>query len=278
MALTRRVALIDMTGHIDSAELAKVAAAIDLQVRRDVAQFWPISAIVSTLPSPIGIPPGVWPMFVVSYIDDATAGFHKTRHYQPYGEIEDGPGWSLAASHEILEMLIDPSGNDLVAATEVDVVNGNQQTDTDRLVEYLLEICDPCETPDCAYLIDGVLVSDFCTPAFYESEPIPGARYTFRNKIDQPRRVLPGGYMSWWDAEKHMLRRLDYTDPTVDPVIKDVGLHPPNECMREFVDTHVRKVRKVPRVPPNHPILARQARQAAATKKAALARAGTFGP
>ena len=191
MGLTRRVALIDMTGHIDDVLLTAVAAAIDVQVKRDLAQFWPISATVSALSSPLDIPPGVWPLFIVSRIDDTTAGFHRTRHYQPYAEVEDGPGWTLAASHEILEMLVDPSGNELVVAPAVHMV-GETVSDADGELEYLLEICDPCEDPDFAYIINGVVVSDFCTPQFYQAEPGCSGRYSFQDTIGAPRRVSRG--------------------------------------------------------------------------------------
>jgi hypothetical protein len=275
MGLTRRIALIDMTGHIDDAQLATVAAAINLQVTRDLMRYWPVTATVSALPSSVSIPPGVWPLFVVTRIDDTTAGFHRTQQYQPYAEVEDSPGWTLAASHEILEMLIDPSGNDLVTATAVKL-EGSMQSDADGCFQYLLEICDPCEHPDCAYLVDGVVVSDFCTPEFYGSDHVPGARYTFSGSIDAPRRVLKGGYMSWWNAEKNILERLDYTDQTVDPVIKNVGRHPPNSSLREFVDKEMRNSVSLPAMLADHPILARQRRHAAQMQRAALHHALRF--
>lgn len=275
MGLTRRVALIDMTGHIDDSEMAAVAAAINLQVNRDLARFWPITAVVSALPGPMVIAPGVWPLYVVSHIDDTTAGFHRTMHYQPYAEVEDGPGWSLAASHEILEMLVDPSGNELVAATAVKL-EGEQQSEAEGVFEYLLEICDPCEHPDCAYLIDGVAVSDFCTPEFYGCDAVPGARYTFAGTINAPRRVLAGGYMSWWNAEKGFLERLDYSDPTAKPEIKQISRHLPNTSLREHVDGEMRKTGTLPVVPPDHPILRRQREQVAQLQRAAHGRAKLF--
>lgn len=275
MGLTRRVALIDMTGHIDDAELASVAAAINLQVNRDLARFWPVTATVSALPGPATIPPGVWPLFVVSRIDDTTAGFHRTKHHQPYAEVEDGPAWTLAASHEILEMLVDPSGNDLVAATAVKL-DGGEQSEAEGVFEYLLEICDPCEHPDCAYLVDGVVVSDFCTPEFYGCDPVPGARYTFRGSIDAPRRVLKGGYMSWWNSDKGFLERLDYTDPSVNPKILEIGRDLPNVSLREHVDNRMRKSGGLPTLRADHPILARRHGQVAQLRRAAFNRGRLF--
>ena len=35
-------------------------------------------------------------------------------------------------------------------------------------VHYLVEVCDPCEDGKCAYYINGVLVSDFYTPDYFD--------------------------------------------------------------------------------------------------------------
>jgi hypothetical protein len=62
-------------------------------------------------------------------------------------------------------------------------------------VEYLVEVCDPCQT--ITYLIDGVLVSDFVTPDYYSPYATDGLRYSFTGKISGPRTVAPGGYITW---------------------------------------------------------------------------------
>jgi hypothetical protein len=64
--------------------------------------------------------------------------------------------WSVTASHECQEMLADPFGNRLVSGPSLAPDQGN--------VEYLVEVCDPVEDLGFAYLINGVLVSDFYTP------------------------------------------------------------------------------------------------------------------
>jgi hypothetical protein len=67
--------------------------------------------------------------------------------------------------------------------------------DSTEQVEYLLEVCDPCQKS--TYLIDGVLVSDFVTPDFYSPKETVGLRYSFTGDVMEPRTVLKGGYITW---------------------------------------------------------------------------------
>ena len=58
---------------------------------------------------------------------------------------------------------------------------------------YLVEACDPCEGNADGYQIQGVLVSDFITPRFYDALSTPGTRYSFTGAVTAPRQVLPEG-------------------------------------------------------------------------------------
>jgi len=273
MKLVQRIALIDKTGHILDEEVASVAAAIDVQVRRDMSDFWPVDAVITALPHASLLAPGVWPVFIVAETDDNSAGYHRTLHQQPYAEVVDGPNWSIAASHEILEMLVDPSGNRLVAAPAIAVTEQGDVQDAPGTMEYLLEICDPTEDPEYAYEIDGVLVSDFYTPAFFDAFSVPGARYSFRGVITHPRRVYPGGYLSWWNPVEREMQRLDYVDH-IRPKIIGVGRHLPNFSLREHVDKAMRGKVHLSARGCGHPELEwhRQARRAAALANADLFR------
>ena len=276
MVLTARIALVDMTGHIEDAELARVATVLDLQIKRDLAQFWPVSATVSALTSPICIPTGVWPVYVVPTLDHDTAGFHSSIHNQPYVEVADGPSWSLAASHEIMEMLVDPGGNRLLAAPAISLTENGTVRDEPGVLEYLLEICDPSEGPDFAYLIDDVVVSDFYTPHFFDSRPIPGTRYSFTGALKAPRRVCKGGYMSWWNARTERMERLDHTQPGKPPEIIEIGRHLPNVSLREFADRYKRHRIRLSETEPQHPILASSRQRAEHLRRDAYAHATHF--
>src|SRR5690242_18248159 len=156
-------------------------------------------------------------------VDDVegAAGIHEDDRGQPFAVVSYGPSWSLAASHECLEMLVDPFGKTLRTGP-VPTIDGKPPLGGSSPVEFLVEICDPCEDERCAYHIDGILVSDFYTPAYFARKPVPGAQYSFNNQIEAPREIPRGGYLSWRDpASGHWWQ------------IKDIG------SRQEFVDLGV---------------------------------------
>ncbi|MBV8988899.1 MAG: hypothetical protein JO372_10105, partial [Solirubrobacterales bacterium] len=63
------------------------------------------------------------------------------------------------------------------------------------LVDYLVEVCDPCEGS--GYEINGVPVSDFVTPEYYETTATPGTRHNFLGTIERRFGLLANGYISW---------------------------------------------------------------------------------
>jgi hypothetical protein len=44
------------------------------------------------------------------------------------------------------------------------------------------------------------MVSDFCTPRFFDPVAAPAIRYSFTGALARPLQVLPGGYISWINA------------------------------------------------------------------------------
>jgi hypothetical protein len=59
---------------------------------------------------------------------------------------------------------------------------------------YALEVCDAVEADELGYQIDGVLVSDFITPAWFE--PTQADRVDFKRRISKPLQLAAGGYIS----------------------------------------------------------------------------------
>jgi hypothetical protein len=233
----RRIGLASRIGSVSVADLARVAAAINLQVSRDFAPIWQVTATVSALPDPDSIPPGVWPVFLVDDTGyEGAEGLHLTKLNQPYALVRVGPSWSLTVAHEVLEMLVDPSGNKLQSSTAIAVVNGSVQDVPGRKVEYLVEVADPSENAENAYFIDDVLVCDFYTPNFFDPAAASGVRYSFSGKITRPRQVLKNGYISWHDpldGQMHQLLNFD------QPSIRTLGLPAASNrrTLRGFVDS-----------------------------------------
>jgi len=231
----RRVALVDKTGKVPFEQLSKVAAAINLQVQRDVAPIWNVHGTVSAVPSVDALPVGVSPIMLVDSLPAGEGGVHLTKHKQPYAMVELGDGWTVAASHECLEMLVDPSGNHLYPSTAIEVANG-QIRDAEGKFQYLVEVCDPCEDEPFAYAIDDVTVSDFYTPEYFSPVASTGVRYSFTGSLKKPREVLNNGYLSWLNPTTGTMQQLKNFG---SPQIVDLG-PVSGGSLREFVDNKTR--------------------------------------
>jgi hypothetical protein len=238
-----QVGLVDKTGEINSQLMEATASALNIQVTRDLPQFWNVQASVRYLSSPDKIPAGVWPVFLVKTLPPDEGGFHMDKHNQPYAEVIASPHsdeWTIDASHETVEMLVDPYANRLQNSTSIEV-DGEKIEDGTGEFAYLVEACDPCEADKYTYAIQGIAVSDFLTPHFYDPIVTPGTRYSFTGAIKAPRQILPGGYITWVNQEADEVQQLLWVDPSKPPVIQSLGAVPPNLSLREWVDNEMQR-------------------------------------
>jgi len=230
-----QIGLVDTTGALEADLVQSVAAALNIQITRDLPQFWSISATVMYLPSPHKVPAGVWPVQLVKSLPPGEGGFHLDKHKQPYAKVIATPkndGWTIAASHETLEMLLDPYGNRLQSSVEIEI-KANKIVDGTGQYGYLVEACDPCEDDKFGYTINGVVVSDFITPHFYDPMVTPGTRYSFTGAIKAPRQILPGGYISWVNHEADEWQQLQYLSSR--PKIVNLGKASADKSLREWI-------------------------------------------
>jgi hypothetical protein len=195
-----QVVIVDQTGEIDPTFLNNAALALNTQVTRDLPTAWDgISANVSTVPSLKAVPHGAWPVFLVKSLPPGEGGFHMDKHNQPFAKViaaADDDNWTIDASHEILEMLVDPFGNRMHSSQAI-AISGDDVVDANGVFNYLVEACDPCEANNFAYDIGGIAVSDFITPHFYDGSVTPNVSYSFKGNIKRPRQLLRGGYISY---------------------------------------------------------------------------------
>lgn len=195
-ALLKHIALVSISDAVPLGDLAIVAAAIQKQVARDFAAVWDVDATVGAFPTLDDVPVDYWKVLVMDNISSGMLmGVHKDDQGQPYALVTaaaDQNIWSLTASHECLEMLADPCGNRLVAADSPMEGQGR--------VQILVEVSDPSQGAQYGYSVNGVLVSDFYTPQYFDPVASPGVRYSYSGKITRPRQVLPGGYLTWHDT------------------------------------------------------------------------------
>ena len=165
-------------------DLAKLVAACQKFVDQHFAPVWstPAKLIVADK-----LPDDAWGMLFLDNADQAGAlGYHDlTANGFPVSKIfvqttlEAGEKISVTAAHELAEMLIDPAAN-----LWADGGNGTI---------FAYEACDAVEETD--FLIDGIPMSNFVYPAFFESFRKPGsAKFDHLGKVKKPFQTLNGGY------------------------------------------------------------------------------------
>jgi hypothetical protein len=233
---TRRIVVISETESVSFGELTKVSTAVQKQVNDQFGPAWSIQAAVDPLASLADIPSNAWPVVIRDNIGINQAGVHwNDTQDKPFALVTfregDKPenGWQPSVSHEVLEMLADPFGKEFRAAPSLRPGQGP--------VEYLLEVCDPCQAPAMMYWIDDIPVSDFVLPDYYTAFT-PGI-YSFARNITQPREVLPGGYLSWRDLLTPVPQWSQLVVSKAGPEFRDLGTNPPPDVhLRGFIDRH----------------------------------------
>jgi hypothetical protein len=218
--LIQHIALVPEAAGIDSSELARVSAALQKQVTRDLSPAWGVHATVDAFPRLEDVPAGYWPILITGDLG-SDSGVRLDRDGTPYAQVEHSPDWSIDASRACLEMLVNPFGKRTVSAP-------SPRSDQGR-VEVVLEICAPCADVLCAYAINDVVVSDFCLPAFYEDGPIAaGKRLSLNGSIGAPFRVLPGGHLTWFDVvSESYWRRSHWSENPIDTRLGKLALDAP---------------------------------------------------
>ena len=259
--LTHNIALVSNVKAIKPAELMRVSAALQKQATRDLGPIWGISATVDSFANLKDVPVGYWPIIVMADVKNA-AGVHEDNNGQPFALVEYGDSWTLTASHECLEMLVDPFGKELRAGPTI--ASATQSLTQGKLtkkksigqgrVQYLVEVCDPSESEKYAYTSNDVLVSDFYTPSYFDPTAASGVRYSFTGALTAPRQVLPGGYLSWYVPETgHWWQAEYYSAPNASaPQINDLGKLTGSNNLRTLVNSQTPGWRDLSTLPSNN--------------------------
>jgi hypothetical protein len=170
--------------------LHEVARALQIQVVRDFQPVWDESASVTVAPKS-QVPAGSWPIRIVD--DSSLLGVHNDDNGHPYALIRAASDWTITASHELLEMLVNPEGDRVIEGPDIDPDHRA------RRVEYLVEVCDACQVYD--YPVGTVPVSDFVTPEYFRPERPAAGRVDFLGRLGSPLDVPKGCHLSWWDSQ-----------------------------------------------------------------------------
>jgi hypothetical protein len=163
----------------------KLLLALQKFVDTCVVPVWgtPAKLVKST-----GFLPGAW---AVVFLDTADApgalAYHDlTPDGFPLSKVfvktilEDKSSVSVATSHELVEMLVDPAIN-------------LWSNGPSRGAFYAYESADPVEEQ--SFSIDGVAMTDFVHPSYFESFRKPNStQFDSMKKVTRPFQLLKGGY------------------------------------------------------------------------------------
>ena len=160
-------------------------AAMQAFVDNDVAPVWgtPARLVRST-----GFVPGHWAMVFLDDADQPGAlAYHDlTPDGLPESKVfvkttlKNHDLVSVSASHELVEMLVDPAINLMT-------------TGPDPKLVYAYESADPVER--LSYPVHGIAMTDFVYPSYFEAFHKPGSvQFDRLRKISKPFQILAGGY------------------------------------------------------------------------------------
>jgi hypothetical protein len=193
-----QVSVINASTVLTDSDVQAMVPALQTQVHRDFAPAWGVDADLTFVGSGATPPSGTWWLSILDNSDQAGAlGYHDlTPDGLPLGKVFAGSDlqlgfkWTVTASHELLEMLGDPD-IDLTVFVQPDNTSGTL---------YAYEVCDACEADGFGYDIDGITVSDFVFPAWFESFRQPDStQFDFQKQIQRPLQLLAGGYIGVFD-------------------------------------------------------------------------------
>ena len=198
------IAIVNQSTLVSNADAATMTQAIASQIQLDAAPLWdraPAAVVFYT--DTAAIPPAAHVITLTDTIQDQPAGV-LGYHTEDQGgklwgivaakpELSNGGkattgDWSVSSvlSHEVLEMYIDP--------------NCNLWSNDGKGSIYTFEVCDPVEAP--TYAVNGVSVSNFVTPAWFDPLAGSGAKFDKLGLLTAPFGILKGGYVVYATAGK----------------------------------------------------------------------------
>ncbi len=148
----------------------------------------PVWGTPATLVATTDFQPGAWAIVFLDNADQPGAlAYHDlTPDGLPESKVfvkttlDNGDQVSVSASHELVEMLVDPATNMMTTGPDPNII-------------YAYESADPVEA--LSFNVDGIPMSDFVYPAYFETFRQPGSvQFDAMKQINQPFEILSGGY------------------------------------------------------------------------------------
>jgi hypothetical protein len=173
----------DLSSTIPVEDVAAALPAFQTSVSRDLNASWGTDATLTMDPAL-----ATSANMEIDLVDSAACtmclGFHDVINGKPTSFVTTGiapnESWQLTFSHEMQEMLVDPYINHFA--------NWSSRN-------WLVEVSDPCESGYYAYFIDGVAISDFITPRWYN--PRLRGPFDFGRHFTHAGQIGRHGYASY---------------------------------------------------------------------------------
>jgi hypothetical protein len=191
-----QIAVINESTAISDGDVQKMLPAFSSQWNNDLNAVWGVGQAQFTF-VPKGTAPagGAWWVVFLDDSDQATAlAYHDlTSEGLPISKVfvktiqADNASVSVAATHEICEMAVDPYINSAYQDSQGTFWAG--------------EICDPVEDGQYGYQINGVLVTDFVTPTWFGYKNAKGD-VDLKTHAEAPFEILTGGYAQKFDPQQ----------------------------------------------------------------------------
>jgi hypothetical protein len=205
------ISVVNRSKQVSDDHLLQVIRAVNRQVREDFEPYWSMGATLrlegrhGKRVDKLRLPElrGDAVLYLADDADVADAiGYHdENARGIPFGFIftevakRMGEDWSVTLSHEALELIGDPLANLLVSGPH---------PHEHRKVFYWVEMADPVQSD--VYEIEGVKVSNFLLPSYFDISAQPGGRHDFLGAMHDgktlvPFGINPGGYLGYFDPK-----------------------------------------------------------------------------
>jgi hypothetical protein len=207
MPVMDRIVLVNRSSVADAA-IANIIPALQAQVTHDFAPIWGIEATIGFTPKGVEPEAGSWELAILDHTDiEDAGGYHVDQNGRVSGKafwldaIEANEAPSVDVSHELLEMLADPSaGTDPTKFVSLGNYRGGGY-------ECLREVCDAVESDALGYTHPGadgkpVPLSDFVLPEYFGGHStarvpgLPAESMDFMGHLTAAApALLPDGYL-----------------------------------------------------------------------------------
>ncbi len=236
------LAIINQSTVVSDTAVKIAMLALQQQVSWHFAPVWKVDASLGFMPKGVTPPTDAWWVVILDNSDQAGAlGYHDlTPQGLPLAKVfaktdaQYGLKWTITASHEITEMLADPFISEGVI----------YQPSTNNGYVFAREVGDPVENDALGYQINGVWVSDFVFPAWFQPG-LPGP-WDYMKHCTGPLQLTRGGYISFMhnNFQWHQATAQHAPGYAYDPRLADAHLFGRSEFPREYEQLGSRRERR----------------------------------